>query len=47
VAWFLGQSIVFIVLAFLLGLLVGWIIWGRLSPEIGCGPVGAGSLPGK
>lgn len=30
-AWFLGQSIVFTVLAFLLGVLVGWIIWGRLS----------------
>jgi len=31
VAWFLGQSIVFVVLAFLLGVLVGWIVWGRLS----------------
>jgi predicted flap endonuclease-1-like 5' DNA nuclease len=29
VAWFIGQSAVMIVLAFLLGLLVGWIIWGR------------------
>ena len=28
-AWFLGQSIVFVVLAFLLGVLVGWIVWGR------------------
>ncbi len=28
-AWFIGQSAVMIVLAFLLGLLVGWIIWGR------------------
>jgi predicted flap endonuclease-1-like 5' DNA nuclease len=29
VAWFIGQSAVMILLAFLLGLLVGWIIWGR------------------
>src|SRR5690348_11427742 len=29
VAWFLGQSLLFIVLAFVLGLLVGWLIWGR------------------
>ena len=28
-AWFIGQSAVMIVLAFLLGLLVGWLIWGR------------------
>src|SRR4051794_24017627 len=29
VAWFIGQSLLFIVLAFVLGLLVGWLIWGR------------------
>jgi predicted flap endonuclease-1-like 5' DNA nuclease len=29
VAWFIGQSAVMIVLAFLLGLLVGWVIWHR------------------
>ncbi len=29
-AWFIGQSILMIALAFLLGLLVGWLIWGRL-----------------
>jgi predicted flap endonuclease-1-like 5' DNA nuclease len=29
VAWFLGQSFVVILLAFLLGLLVGWLWWGR------------------
>lgn len=28
--WFIGQSILFIAVAFLLGLLVGWLIWGRL-----------------
>lgn len=28
-SWFIGQSAVMIVLAFLLGILVGWIIWGR------------------
>jgi predicted flap endonuclease-1-like 5' DNA nuclease len=28
-AWFLGQSLVFILAAFLLGLLVGWLLWGR------------------
>jgi len=29
VAWFVGQSLLFIALAFVLGLLVGWLIWGR------------------
>jgi len=29
VAWFIGQSAVMILLAFLLGILVGWLIWGR------------------
>jgi predicted flap endonuclease-1-like 5' DNA nuclease len=29
VAWFVGQSLVFIVVAFLLGMLVGWLWWGR------------------
>ncbi|MCF4121547.1 helix-hairpin-helix domain-containing protein [Antribacter sp. KLBMP9083] len=28
-AWFIGQSLAFIVVAFLLGLLVGWLIWAR------------------
>src|SRR5204863_3144948 len=28
-AWFLGQSLLFILLAFALGLFVGWLIWGR------------------
>ena len=28
-AWFVGQSAVMILLAFLLGLLVGWLIWHR------------------
>jgi predicted flap endonuclease-1-like 5' DNA nuclease len=31
VAWFLGQSFVVILLAFVLGLLVGWLLWGRLG----------------
>jgi predicted flap endonuclease-1-like 5' DNA nuclease len=30
VAWFLGQSFLFLALSFLLGVLVGWLIWGRL-----------------
>jgi predicted flap endonuclease-1-like 5' DNA nuclease len=30
VAWFLGQSLLIIVAAILLGLLVGWLLWGRL-----------------
>jgi len=30
VAWFIGQSLVMIAAAFLLGLLVGWLIWGAL-----------------
>src|SRR5678816_303090 len=29
VAWFIGQSAVMIGLAFLLGLLVGWLLWGQ------------------
>jgi predicted flap endonuclease-1-like 5' DNA nuclease len=29
VAWFVGQSLVFIAVAFALGLLVGWLWWGR------------------
>ena len=29
-AWFIGQSAVMILLAFLIGLLVGWLIWGQL-----------------
>jgi predicted flap endonuclease-1-like 5' DNA nuclease len=33
VAWFLGQSLLFVALAFLLGLVVGWLIWGRTSPK--------------
>ena len=30
-AWFFGQSLLFVALAFLLGLLVGWLIWGRTT----------------
>lgn len=30
-AWFIGQSLVMIGAAFLLGILVGWLIWGRRS----------------
>ena len=30
-AWFLGQSLLIIVAAILLGLLVGWLLWGRLA----------------
>jgi len=29
VAWFIGQSFVFIAIAFVLGVLVGWLWWGR------------------
>jgi predicted flap endonuclease-1-like 5' DNA nuclease len=32
-AWFLGQSLLVIVAAFLLGLLVGWLLWGRRRPR--------------
>lgn len=32
--WFIGQSIFIIAAAFLLGILVGWLVWGRiLRPE--------------
>lgn len=30
-AWFIGQSILIIAAAFLLGILVGWLIWGRMG----------------
>ena len=33
-AWFVGQSAVMIVLAFLLGLLVGWLLWYRRSEQV-------------
>lgn len=42
-AWFLGQSLVIIALAFLLGLLVGWLWWGRRGRQeevSGAEPVG-------
>jgi predicted flap endonuclease-1-like 5' DNA nuclease len=29
VSWFVGQSLVMLILAFLLGLLVGYLLWGR------------------
>jgi predicted flap endonuclease-1-like 5' DNA nuclease len=32
VAWFVGQSLLFVVMAFVLGLLVGWLWWGRRRP---------------
>jgi predicted flap endonuclease-1-like 5' DNA nuclease len=32
VAWFIGQSLIFIIVAFMLGLLVGWLWWGRRRP---------------
>jgi predicted flap endonuclease-1-like 5' DNA nuclease len=32
VAWFIGQSLVFIVVAFVVGVLVGWLWWGRRRP---------------
>jgi hypothetical protein len=32
-AWFIGQSLLMIVLAFVLGLLVGWLWWGRRRQE--------------
>lgn len=30
-AWFLGQSLLYVALAFLLGLLVGWLTWGQTT----------------
>jgi predicted flap endonuclease-1-like 5' DNA nuclease len=30
VTWFIGQSVFIIATAFLLGILVGWLIWGRI-----------------
>ncbi len=43
-AWFIGQSAVMIVLAFLLGLLVGWIIWHQ-RPVAGEDAEGAAAAP--
>jgi predicted flap endonuclease-1-like 5' DNA nuclease len=37
VAWFLGQSAFVIVVAFVLGLLVGWLLWGRRRPRPAAG----------
>lgn len=31
--WFIAQSLVFILVAFAIGLLVGWLIWGRRSDK--------------
>jgi predicted flap endonuclease-1-like 5' DNA nuclease len=31
VAWFLGQSLLIIIVSILLGLLLGWILWGRVA----------------
>jgi predicted flap endonuclease-1-like 5' DNA nuclease len=45
VAWFLGQSLLFIVLAFVLGLLVGWLIWGRRRVVQMSFSSGTGSAP--
>ncbi|GHJ45592.1 hypothetical protein Cs7R123_29340 [Catellatospora sp. TT07R-123] len=32
-AWFIGQSLLIIIAAFLLGLLVGYLLWARRKPE--------------
>lgn len=32
-AWFAGQSLVTLVLAFLLGIAVGWLLWARQRPN--------------
>ena len=40
-AWFIGQSLLIIVIAFLLGLLVGWLWWGRRRPA----PLGDAAEP--
>ncbi len=37
-AWFIGQSAVMIGLAFLLGLVVGWLLWGVRRKSV-AGPV--------
>lgn len=40
-AWFIGQSAVMIGLAFLLGLLVGWLIWGVAKRSPASAPAAA------
>ncbi|MEU4677727.1 helix-hairpin-helix domain-containing protein [Micromonospora sp. NPDC023737] len=32
-AWFINQSLLIILAAFLLGLLVGWLLWGNRKPD--------------
>jgi predicted flap endonuclease-1-like 5' DNA nuclease len=41
VTWFLIQSILMIIVAFLLGLLVGWLLWGRVTAKGRSGSVSA------
>jgi predicted flap endonuclease-1-like 5' DNA nuclease len=43
VAWFLGQSLLFIVVSFALGLLVGYLIWGRQWRKVRTDEAAAGS----
>lgn len=44
-AWFLGQSLVFLLLAFALGLVVGWLIWGRRAPATAAPALLAAAAP--
>jgi predicted flap endonuclease-1-like 5' DNA nuclease len=39
VAWFVGQSALMIGAAFLLGLLVGWLVWGLRRRTASAGPI--------
>ena len=43
-AWFIGQSFVFIVVAFVVGVLVGWLWWGRRRPAPAVAADGATEL---
>src|SRR5262245_60239298 len=45
VSWFIGQSIIMIAAAFLLGILVGWLIWGRILRPDRSAAVRAASAP--
>lgn len=45
VAWFIGQSLLMILTAFLLGLLVGWLLWSRRGKSGTDGTAAAAPAP--
>ncbi|GAA3768893.1 hypothetical protein GCM10022225_64370 [Plantactinospora mayteni] len=46
-SWFIGQSLFLILAAFLLGLLVGWLVWGTRRPSLPPSREAAVARPGE